>query len=80
MEVWLGHATSIFRLAPHFLSIFDKIYLFVQTCRDKKVALWPSVRSEIKIASSLVWLAFTQLGGEIVRSVDIGDSSQKGYI
>ncbi len=79
VEVWLGHATSIFRLAPHFLAIFDKIYRFVQTCRDMKVPLWPSVRSEIRNASSLVWLAFTELGGDIVRSVDIGDSSQEGY-
>lgn len=29
-RVWLGHATSIFRLAPHFLAIFDKIYRFIQ--------------------------------------------------
>ena len=40
VEVWLGHATSIFRLAPHFLAIFDKVYRFIQVHRGEKLALW----------------------------------------
>ena len=79
VEVWLGHVTSLFRLAPHLLSVFDKIYRFVMVCREHKVALWPSVRKEIKMASSLVWLAFSELGGTICRNVDMGDSSDRGY-
>ena len=79
VEVWLGHATSIFRLAPHFLAIFDKVYRFIQVHRGEKLALWGSVRSEIKLASSLVWLSFCNLGGKIIQTVDMGDSANSGY-
>eukprot|EP00439_Symbiodinium_sp_Y106_P037111 s1103_g4.t1 len=30
LQVWLGHATSLFRFAPPLLSIFDKIYRFIR--------------------------------------------------
>ena len=31
LQVWLGHATSLFRFAPPLLSIFDKIYRINQS-------------------------------------------------
>ena len=46
VEVWVGHATSVFRLTPYFLSVFSQVYRFVQSSRGRRVQLWPSVRSE----------------------------------
>ena len=78
VEVWLGHATSIFRLAPHFLSIFFDIYRFVRINTGKRVSLWPSVKKEIQLAVDLVWLARSELGGHHVHHVDMGDSANSG--
>ena len=79
VEIWLGHATSIFRLAPHFLSAFSHIYRFCEVARGRRVCLWPSVRAEIRLAGDLVWLAFCDLGGNYVRHLDMGDSANNGY-
>lgn len=79
VEVWFGHATSIFRLAPHFLSCFRNIYKFADIARGKRSFLWPCVIGEIRQALRLVWLARAELGGEHCKQVDIGDSSDLGY-
>ena len=79
VEVWLGHATSLFRLAPHFLSIFFDIYRFVRVNSGKRVQLWPSVRKEIQMAVDLIWLARADLGGGHIHHVDMGDSANNGY-
>ena len=52
-EVWLGHATSLFRLAPFLLSIFDKIYRFIRVFGESRVPLWPAVRKESLMAQ--IW-------------------------
>lgn len=79
VEVWLGHATSLFRLSPHLLSIFFDIYRFVRINSGKRVNLWPSVRKEIMLAVDLVWLARAELGGSHIHQVDMGDSATNGY-
>ena len=79
VEIWLGHITSLFRLRPCLLSIFDKIYRFVDLDRGLRVPLWPSVRKEIKLASHLVWMARTNLKAKFVQQLDAGDSANHGY-
>ena len=79
LEAWLGHATSLFRLRPCLLSIFDKIYRFIGLGRDKRMPLWPSVKKEIKLASQLVWLSQVNLRSPFVVQLDAGDSADHGY-
>lgn len=79
VEVWLGHATSVFRLFPPLLSVFTFIYRFVTVNRGKRVELWPAVRAEIRQACSLIWFARSFIGGPYCRDVDMGDSSGFGY-
>lgn len=79
VEVWVGHATSVFRLAPHFLSVFFHIYRFTSSARGKRVWLWPSVKAEIKTAAALVWLTECSIGGQHIRQLDMGDSATHGY-
>ena len=79
VEVWLGHATSLMRLSPGLLSVFDKIYRFVRIGGDRRVHLWPSVRAEISSAAHLLWLCFVDLGAGFIKQVDIGDSANTGY-
>ena len=79
VEVWLGHATSIFRLCPCLLSIFTVIYRFVAVCRGSRVRLWPAVKAEIMQATSLLWYARAKLDCKYINQVDMGDSSNTGY-
>eukprot|EP00438_Fugacium_kawagutii_P028530 Skav222527 [mRNA] locus=scaffold2875:78605:82075:+ [translate_table: standard] len=79
VEVWLGHATSAFRLCPCLLSVFNYIYRFVMLNRGRRVVMWPSVRAEIMQATALVWYARSSLGGHYNSEVDMGDSSGFGY-
>ena len=75
----MGHATSLFRLRPCLLSVFDKIYRFIELGRGKRFPLWPSVRKEIRLASNLVWLAHVNLRSSFVNQIDAGDSADHGY-
>lgn len=79
VEFWLGHVTSLFKLRPCLLSIFDKIYRFSRIEVSTRVPLWPSVRREIRQACSVLWLARVELGCEIIQQVDAGDSADHGY-
>lgn len=79
VEIWLGHMTSLFRLKPCLLSIFDKIYKFCQLRVAYRVPLWPSVRREIQQACSVVWLARNDLKSPLINHVDAGDSADHGY-
>ena len=79
VEIWLGHMTSLFRLKPCLLSIFDKIYKFCQLRVASRVPLWPSVRREIQQACSVVWLARNDLKSSFINQVDAGDSADHGY-
>ena len=79
VEIWLGHITSLFRLRPCLLSIFDKIYRFVAVGRGKRIALWPSVKKEIKLAAHLVWFTHVDMQPQLIQQVDAGDSADHGY-
>ena len=79
LEIWLGHATSLFRLRPCLLSIFQHIYKFIELYRDTRGLLWPSVKKEIRLASQLVWLSQVNVRSQIISQVDAGDSADFGY-
>ena len=79
VEVWLGHATALMRMAPFLLSVFDKIYRLVRIGQCSRIPLWPSVRAEIITACHLVWLCEVDLGAGYCNQVDMGDSADCGY-
>ena len=79
VEVWLGHATALMRMAPFLLSVFDKVYRFIRIGCDSRIPLWPSVRSEITSACHLLWLCEVDLGAGYCNQVDMGDSADHGY-
>ena len=59
--------------------MFRDIYLFVALHRQKRGALWPSVRREIVIASNLLFLSGADLARKYEPEVFLGDSSSTGY-
>ena len=79
LQVWAGHAVSLFNLAPCGISCLFYVYRFIQANLEKRARLWGTVRREIKMAASLVWLTGVNLGAEFVRQIDVGDSANKGY-
>ena len=79
VEIWLGHATSLCRLRPCLLSVFDKIYRFTELERGRRYPLWLSVRREIRQMCHLLWLARVNMRAETVLQVDAGDSADHGY-
>ena len=85
VEIWLGHATSLFRLRPCLLSVFFHIYRFIELHRSSpgspkpRAHLWPAVKKEIRLGCHLVWLAQVSMRPELVSQVDAGDSADFGY-
>ena len=79
LQVWAGHYTSICNHTPWGLSALQHIYRFIEVSRNHRVKVWPSVKREMKLACSLAWLTWRDLGGKLCRLVDVGDSSSSGY-
>lgn len=71
--------TSLFRLQPCLLSIFDKIYRFCRLEVQTRIPLWPSVRKEILLACNTCWLARVDMKSPLIHQVDAGDSADHGY-
>ena len=79
VEIWLGHMTAIFMLAPHGLSCFYRIYKFVSLHRGARAAMWKTVRSEIRLALGVMWLTRTNIHFKPVQQIDAGDSSSDAF-
>lgn len=79
LEVWLGHMTSLFMLAPCGLSCFFNICRYIQSHRGRRSALWGSVRQEIRNALGVMWLTCSNLTFDPVRQLDAGDSSSGAF-
>eukprot|EP00438_Fugacium_kawagutii_P021633 Skav219591 [mRNA] locus=scaffold1719:13998:17447:+ [translate_table: standard] len=79
VEIWLGHMTSLFMLAPHGLSCFFHIYKFVALHRGKRATMWKTVRAEIRLALGVMWLTRTNILFKPVHQVDAGDSSSGAF-
>ena len=79
LQTWAGHYTSLCSHTPWGLSVLQHLYRFIEVSRDRRVKVWPSVKRELKMASSLVWMTWRDLGSPLCRLVDVGDSSSAGY-
>ena len=79
LERWLGHMTAAFMLAPYGLSCFFHIYKFIADNRDKRVYIWDSVRTEMRLALGVMWLARSSIQFDPIRQVDVGDSSASAF-
>ena len=79
LQMWAGHYTSLSNHTPWGLSALQHIYRFIEVSRTHRVKVWPSDRCEMKLACSLVWLTWPDLGSQLCRLVDVGDSSSAGY-
>lgn len=79
LQVWAGHYTSLCSHTPWGLSALQHIYRFIEVSQHKRVRVWPSVRQELKLACSLIWMTWKDLGAPYCRLVDVGDSSSFGY-
>jgi hypothetical protein len=79
LEIWLGHMTSIFMLAPHGLSCFFHIYKFVTLHRGKRAKMWKTVRAEIRLALGVMWLTRTSIKFNPIHQLDAGDSSSNAF-
>ena len=79
LQVWTGHFTSLCSITPWGLSALQQVYRFMQKSNGKRIEVWPSVRSELKIAASLAWLTWRDLTAPVMRTVETGDASTSGY-
>ena len=79
LERWLGHMTAVFMLAPYGLSCFFHIYKFIADNRDKRAYIWDSVRTEMRLALGVMWLARSSIQFDPIRQVDVGDSSTSAF-
>ena len=79
LQIWTGHYTSLCGITPYGLSALNHTYRFIQASLDKRITVWPSVRHELKICASLVWLTWKRLDISEMKVVEVGDSSTSGY-
>ena len=79
LQIWTGHYTALCGLTPWGLSALQHVYRFIESAGDKRIAVWPSVRRELKIAGSLVWMTWRQLTSLPMKVVEAGDSSTSGF-
>ena len=79
LRIWLGHATSLFMIAPCCLSVFYHCYKFVAEAAGRRLQIWRSVRQEMKHAAAVAWLTSANLSGDPIWQVDAGDSSSSAY-
>lgn len=79
LQVWTGHFTSLCSITPWGLAALQQVYRFIQKSNGKRLEVWPSVRAELKMASSLAWLTWRNLSAPIMKTVETGDASTSGY-
>ena len=79
MQVWLGHAVSLFSFRPELLSTFDACYRFVENNVGRRAFLLREVMQEMRFCAALVWLIEVCLDAPFVPHVSVGDSSTEGY-
>ena len=79
LQIWTGHYTALCGLTPWGLAALQHVYRFIETAGEKRLHVWPSVRKELKIAGSLVWMTWRQLTATPMKVVEAGDSSSSGF-
>ena len=79
LQIWAGHFTALCSHTPWGLACLQHIYRFIEASKEKRIKVWASVRREIKLAASVVWLAWRDLSAPFADVVEAGDSSTAGY-
>ena len=79
LQVYLGLANFHFQLMRPALSIFSACYKFAAESLGRRKTVWPSVRSELRLALGLVFLVEFDMSAPVCSEVHIGDSSDRGY-
>lgn len=79
LQVWAGHLTSLCSHTPWGLSCLRHTYRFIEAATTKRLAVWSSVRRELKQAGSVVWMAWRDLRSPLQKQVEVGDSATSGF-
>lgn len=79
LQVWAGHFTSLCSHTPWGLSCLRHTYRFIEAATTKRLAVWSSVRRELKQAGSVVWMTWRDLRSPLQKQVEVGDSATSGY-
>lgn len=79
IEVWLGHAIHLSRVARPLLSVFCRIYEFLQLPEARSHRICGTVRREMWLFAALIPLAEAPLAQEFNEHVYIGGSSDLGH-
>ena len=79
LRVYLGHMNFHFQFMRPAMSVFSAIYKFVAQHGERRAALWPSVRGELRQALGLIFLVEFEMSAPFCKEVHIGDSSDRGY-
>ena len=66
-------------IAPWGLSVLQNTYRFIQKALDGKIKVWSSVRHEMKLSASLVWITRRSLDAPLMLTVEVEDSATSGY-
>ena len=78
LRVYLGLANFHFQLMRPALSIFSACYKFAAESIGRQATVWPSVRTELRMALGLIFLEY-DMSAKVCSEVHIGDSSDRGY-
>lgn len=79
IQIWAGHFTALCSHTPWGLSSLQHTYRFIEASRDRRIQVWASVRRELKIAASLIWMTWRNLAAPFAEVVETGDASTSGF-
>ena len=79
LRVYLGLANFHFQLMRPALSVFSACYKFAAENVGRRATVWPTVRTELRLALGLIFLVEFDMSSPVCSEVHIGDSSDRGY-
>lgn len=79
LRIWAGHVVNHFQLLRPALSCLFSTYRFIQASLGRRMMMWTSVRTELRLVKGLCFLGGLDWASEFSRDVYLGDSSTFGY-
>ena len=79
LEVLIGHLTYCFLVRRPLLSIFNAVCKFIQAYPSSTAMMWESVRDELFVAKSLLFLAVGDWTPQWSSTVYCADACESGY-
>ena len=79
LRVWLGHVVNHFQLLRPAMACLHSCYRFVQAALGRRMLVWNSVRTEMRLVTGLIFLGGIDWASEFSTEVYLGDSSTYGY-